>query len=240
MGATTLTLIGCAFGLIALLVALSQLHPTAIRREPWAPPPPWTPWSASEGNGSPGDAPPRTPELTIEEIWAFRPEIIRWVLRRRVPVCDVEDVAQVIIEGAWRSRRRWAPHRCPLYVWLFVIMRNHVNTYLERACVRYETPVPDQLGGLDALDDPEAAVEQKEFCERALAILDRLPAHLAAVWLQYEVQETPASVIAEELGTPLSTVWGQLGRARGIIAREVARENAREATARARRRGRSE
>jgi RNA polymerase sigma-70 factor (ECF subfamily) len=236
MAPPTLMLAGLGLALAFWLVAWRAWHLClAHTGAPWV-----EPWSASEGDGSPGGGPPPEPELTIAEIWAFRPEIIRWVLRRGVPVCDVEDVAQVIIDGAWRARRRWNPHRCPLYVWLFVITRNHVNTYLERACVRYETPVPDPLGGLDVPDDPEAAVEQKEFCKRALAILDRLPEHLAAVWLQYEVEETPASVIAEELGTPLSTVWGQLVQARGIIAREVARENAREATAMTRRRGRPE
>ncbi len=47
MDATTLTLIGCAFGLIALLIALSQLYPAAIGRKPGVSPPPWAPWSAS-------------------------------------------------------------------------------------------------------------------------------------------------------------------------------------------------
>ena len=240
MGATTLTLIGCAFGLVALLVAWSQLYPTAIRREPWGPPPPWTPWSASEGTGSPGGAPPRAPELTIARLWTFRPEIIRWVQRRGVPVREAEDLAQTILEGAWRSRRKWDRENCALHCWLYVIMRNHVNTYLHRAHVRYETPVADPRAGYLAPDNPEAAVEQKELCKRALAILDRLPQHLAEVWLHYEIQETPAQVIAEELGRPLSTVWAQLAQVRGMIAREVAREDAREARAMTRRRGRPE
>ena len=83
-------------------------------------------------------------------------------------------------------------------------------------------------------------MEQKELCKRAPAILDRLPQHLAEVWLHYEIQETPAHVIAKELGRPLSTVWAQLVQARDMIAREVARENAREARAMTRRRGRPE
>lgn len=203
--------------------------------EPWI-----AAWSASEGNGSPGGAPPRAPELTIAQLWAFRLEIIRWVRRRGVPASEAEDLAQTILEGAWRSRRKWDRENCALHCWLYVIMRNHVNTYHHRAHVRYETLVADPRAGRRAPDDPEAAVEQKELCKRALAILDRLPQHLAEVWLHYEIQETPAHVIAEELGRPLSTVWDQLAQVRGMIAREVARENAREARAMTRRRGRPE
>ena len=238
MAPTTLILVGLAFALLAALAALRAerfFGERAIDDVPWGPS-----WCASEGNGSPG-APPRrraADDPMIAEIWAFRPAIIRWVLRRGVRASEAEDVAQAILESAWKSRRRWDPKACSLHWWLYVITHNHVHTYRNRASMRHGTPVADPPGRAVGREDPEVALEQKELCERALGILDRMPPHLAAVWLQYEVQQVPANVIAKELGTPLSTVWAQLGQARGIIAHEVARENAREAWAMTRRRER--
>jgi RNA polymerase sigma-70 factor (ECF subfamily) len=239
MAPTTLILVGIAFALLATLAARRAerfFDARATDGAPWGPS-----WCASEGNGSPGGPHRRAADdPTIAAIWAFRPAIIRWVIRRGVPAREAEDLAQTIIESAWRSRRRWDPESCSLHWWLYVIMCNHAHTYRNRASRRRETPVADPPGRAVRREDPEAALEQKELCERTLATLDRMPPHLAAVWLHYEVEQVPASVNAEELGTPLSTVWGQLGRARGIIARDVARENVREARAMTPRRGRSE
>ena len=192
------------------------------------PPDPWIPaWAASEGNGS---APPPGPlrraadDPTITALWAFRPSILRWVLRRGVPDSDAEDLVQTILASAWRSRRRWDPESCSLHCWLYVIMRHHVHTYQNSAYMRHETPVADPPGRAIARKDPAAAADEKQGCKRALGILGRLPPRLAVLFTRYEVEGEPMWEVAAALGLPLSTAWGQLQQARAIITAEVARE----------------
>ena len=231
-------LIGLFVAAVALalfwITAYWQIE-SATGREPHSLWSPWASgaWCASEGNGSPGD-PPRAPELTIAELWAFRPVIVRWVVKRGVPESDVEDVVQNIMEGAWNSRHRWDPNdpRCgALSTWLFIIMRNHVNTYQNRAYMRRETTSADPFGlaGLDVPLDPAEAAELRQSSLRAVEILKRIPAHLAVLFTKYEIERAPMPEVAAELGLPMGTAWGQLGQARAMIAREVAREDAIEA-----------
>ena len=233
MAPSALSLVGLTFALLALAILFS-FHARRAARVDGASALPW--WCASEGNGSPGgpsrhraaDDPP------IAAIWAFRPAIIRWVLKRGVPEREAEDLAQTIIENAWRSRRHWDPALCSLHCWLYVITRNHVHTYHARADVRNETFVEDPREEL-APDDLEAAAGMRQGGERALAILERIPDHLAAVWTMYTIEDEPMAAIAAELGIPLSTAWGWREQARAMLKREVARIDAIEAHWRARR-----
>ena len=213
----------------------------ATGREPrslWSP---WAsgPWSASEGNGSPGGSPRQraADDPTVAAIWAFRPAILRWVLKRDVPKSEAEDLAQIILENAWKSRRRWDPESCTLHCWLYVIMRNHVHTYQHRGHVRYETLVADPRGRAVAQEDPAAAAEAWQYCQRALTILGRMPPALLTLFTRYEIEDEPMFEVAAALGLPLSTAWAQLQQARGMIAREVAREAAIDARRRPSRRG---
>ena len=189
------------------------------------------PWCASEGDGSPGGSRRRraADDIDIAAIWAFRPEIIRWVFKRGVPDREAEDLAQTIIESAWRSRRRWNPESCSLHCWLYVIMRNHVHTYRHSGRVRYETSVADPLGRALAREDPAAVAEAKQSYKRAVAIRDRIPPRLVDLFTRYEIDGEPMGDVAAALGLPLSTARGQLQQARAMIAREVAREDALEA-----------
>lgn len=188
----------------------------------------WTsPWCASEGGDADRD-PPRGPELTIKEIWALRPEITLWVLRRGVPERDAEDVVQTVIEAAWNARRRWDPRGGALSTWLFIVTRNQVHSYLGRAQIRHETPTADPLAGVASPDDPEAAAELRQSGARALEILDRLPSHLAVLFAHHEVDGEGMKEIAAELGIPISTAWSQIQQARAAVAVELAREAARQ------------
>lgn len=245
MGATTLTLIGCAFGLIALLVALSQLHPTAIGREPWELPPPWAPWSATTGSGSgsahesrrkPAPADP-TPPLMIHDIMARRPTILRWLRERGIRPADLEDVAEAVIEGAWNSRASWRPERCRLDTFLWAVARNHANNHRRKAYTRRVVLVdPTADPGIAASpftdETPERALHRAELVRRAWAILARIPPRLADVWTRYEIDGEQVRGIADETGIPFWTVWGRIQLARVHVAREVAREQALETRAR--------
>ena len=257
MAAPLVTWIGFALAACAIAVFLLALQlrasPAGLSRErPWvfavfllalqlrAPPAelshegPWIAWSASDGNGSPGGPQP-PPELTIQEIMAYRSEILVWVVMRGVPDRDAEDVVQNVIKGAWESRRRFDPRGGAFSTWLYILTRNHANNYHQRAHIRNETPSADPLERIEAPNDPEAATSMRQQGARAREILDRIPGHLAALFTRYEIEGDPMPEIAAELGIPLTTAWGQLTQARVAVARAVALEDAIEARQRRRR-----
>lgn len=214
------------FGLVVVLAFAALLH-TARQLRAWVFLPgqaddPWIPtWAASEGGGS-ADPPPG---LTSAKLMELRPSIRRWVMMHGVAERDVEDVVQTVMEAAWKSRRTWTP-KGALSTWVFAITRNHVVVHLRRAHMRREVLVPDPLEGVGATYDPEALEELRREALGALAILERLPAHLAALFTRHEIEGDPMPEIAAELGIPLSTAWGQLGQARRAVAREVTRARA--------------
>jgi DNA-directed RNA polymerase specialized sigma24 family protein len=158
---------------------------------------------------------------------------------RGVPDCDVPDVAGRIIEVAWKSRATYDPRRGALDTWLYSIVRRHAAVYLNKVHAREEVAWAIPSRERIAQGDPETAVERAELHQRAMAILARSPAHLAAVFVAVVVEETCAKRYAAAAGLPFGTVWSWLRQARHFIAREIRRENAIEAHALARRRRRA-
>ena len=239
MDATTLTLIGCAFGLIALVIAWSQLHPAASCVEPgWLRPP----WSASTGSGSSNSAAPklnpRPRLLTVEHIEGRRAKIVRWLRRFGVPSTEEEDLVQRVVGEAWRARDTYRPDLAEVDTWLYSVTRNWASNYVNSAWAR-RIELQDLNDGSSAIvvadATPETALEHAELVQIAWTILARLPPRLAEIWTRYEVDGEEARDIAVALGIPLSTIWGRLQQARDRITREVEREGAIEAHAARRR-----
>ena len=222
MDPALLALFGAFIGLaFAVLIQARARAWVILPGETWADDPRIPVWSASEGGGSGG--PP--PELTIAEIWLFRPAILRWVRRRGVPKDAAEDVAQLVIDGAFRNRHSW-DRSCALSTWLWTISRNQSNNWLRRAHVRREILASEPLD-IEAPGDPESALDLRRKTAEASAILGCLPDHLRLLFTRYELEGADMRALAIELGWPQSTAWERLTQARALIAREVLRWRAR-------------
>lgn len=226
-----LGLVGLAFALFAIVLAWRE-YGLCVG---WAgSPDPWVPtWSASTGHGSDGSrAPeldPRPSPLTVQDIEARRGKILRWVRRFGVPESEAPNVAQRVIMEAWRARESYRPDDAEIDSWLFALSRNWSGNYLRSGWSR-RVDLQDMSGAVLAAEGtPEQDVMRAERVPIARAILARLPPRLASVWTRYDVEGEPMRDVAAELGITLFTSWGQLRRARAMVAREVARHDAIEA-----------
>ena len=203
---------------------------------------PWGPWCASVGSGAPGgrsaraEPNPRPHPVTASDIMCRRALILRWLRKHGVPDSDASDVAGAVIDGAWKARDTYDPDRAAFDSWLYSIAYRLATVYQRSARVRYER-ILDISNRVDLTGmDPETAAERAKLYQRALAILTRLPPHVAATFIGCHVDYTGTRQYAAAAGLPLGTVWCWLRQARHIIARELRREDALDAHALARRR----
>ena len=237
-------LIGIVFALVTLLAAWLMWHARADRApsclvasplESWA-----HSWSASTGSGAePHKRRARPNRLTIEDIEASRGRILQWLRRFGVPESEQADVAQRVISEAWRCRETYKPGMARLDTWLYSITHHWASNFMGSVwATRVDLQDMNRGNFAAAGGTPEEILERSELYLRALAILERIPPHLLAIWERYELDGEAASAIAIDIGIPLSTFWSQLQVARARVTREVAREEALEAHALAlRRRG---
>ena len=207
--------------------------------QPWLPP-----WQASVGSGAPGGRSakakrnPYPNPVTAADIMARRQLILLWIRERSIPESDAPEVAAAVIDGAWKARDRYDPTRAEFDSWLYAITFRQACTYLRSARVRRERLVDiSNRIDLESLD-PEEAAERAQLYRRALEILTRLPAHIAAAFIGCHVDFSCTREYAEAAGLPVGTVWSWLRRARTLIACELRREEAIDAHALAFRRRR--
>ena len=125
------------------------------------------------------------------------------------PTPELEDLTQAALEQLVKSAGRFEG-RAQLSTFTYRICAhvalNHWRSW-KRWLRRFERPSPDEVAGLDRADDRAAAPErlvEAERSRRLYAALDRLS----------DLEEVPASRVAEILDCPEPTVRSRLRKAR--------------------------
>lgn len=233
MASPQLALFGFALILafLAMFWIAGHLRPGALRtdgsriEDPWFSPS----WSAStgSGNGNGADDPQRPSVVTIKHLADRRTTILRWLRKMGVPESEVEDVAQNIIQSAWRTSPGYDPTRAKLDTWLHRITFHHAEGFHKSAYAQHSVPFNPHEGPwqhLHADGNPEAAAAESEARDQILDILDRLPVHQAvAVFISdYHGEDTPE--IAKAWGKNKSTVYSWISQGRAAIEKELRRD----------------
>jgi RNA polymerase sigma-70 factor, ECF subfamily len=178
---------------------------------------------ATEETIAAGRAAHDTPARTIPIAWPEVAVLVRRQMRSLVGVRSVrelDDLTQTALERICRSAERFegrAQFATYTYRTCARVAINHWRWYrrflrsFERATESTPEPVAEEA------DAVEQALERERLLrlERAL---DRLSANKRAVLVLCELEELPASRVAEILGCPEATVRSRLQRARVDLA----------------------
>jgi len=111
--------------------------------------------------------------------------------------------------------------RRPFTSWLYTLHRNGCRDHLRRPWVKREqTPGDPVLQGLQGAgpEDPERALEQREFRERILAASEHLSETQREIFLRVDLEQGDQREVAEALGIRFGTLRTTLHFARKRIA----------------------
>ncbi|WP_245884875.1 RNA polymerase sigma factor [Glaciihabitans tibetensis] len=131
---------------------------------------------------------------------------------------EADDVVQDVFIQAWGQFDRLHDPRA-VRSWL---MRMVSNRSIERIRKRKDhVSVDDWDAPTKATESPEHVVEVRMQLGALSAVVDRLPEMQRQCWALKEIGGVPYADIAEQLDIPISTVRGQLARARRTIIQEM-------------------
>jgi RNA polymerase sigma-70 factor (ECF subfamily) len=157
-----------------------------------------------------------TPSLSFEdELTGLLPRLRRFAHGLSRNSADADDLTQMTIERALRSKTQWQPGS-RLDSWLYKIMRNlWIDTI--RARGRKETleaPV-DEAETLG--HDPRAGIEASIDLQRVMAAMDQLPSEQREVIALILIEGFGYREAAELLDLPIGTVSSRLVRGRTAL-----------------------
>jgi RNA polymerase sigma-70 factor (ECF subfamily) len=162
-----------------------------------------------------------------DDAWAmfdalYRGVVFGWIRRQGLQEHDAEDLTQeVLMKLLFRELPRFIydPNRGKFRSWLKTVV-----TRATQDVQRRQQPVT--IGGsafwgvLANLESPHATDELSDqiepLCQTALAVVDRVRAHLEeTTWqsfYQWQILERPAAEVARELGLTVGAVWKNAAR----------------------------
>jgi RNA polymerase sigma-70 factor (ECF subfamily) len=146
-----------------------------------------------------------------------------WNTLRRlgVPASDIEDVTHEVFIQVHHHLDQYDPAR-PVRPWLFAFAFRLASNSRRRAYRRRET-----YADVDAAEHPGVAPDEQVAIEErqrlVIAALQAVPAERRAVFVLYELDETPIAEVAAVLGIPVNTAYSRLRAARAEFATAVQR-----------------
>lgn len=149
------------------------------------------------------------------------PALYRYARRMLDDRQDTEDCVQEAFAAAWTALPQFEG-RSSLRTWLFSIAAHKVRS-LQRRRARGLEPLafsPDDQAD-DRAVDPQASTEHADLLRALNAALRELPTGPRSAWLLREVEGLRYEEIAQISGTTVSTVRGQLQRARAQLTRRM-------------------
>src|SRR4051794_28892205 len=149
------------------------------------------------------------------------PALFRYARRMIDDPSDTEDCVQEAFASAWTSLSHFEG-RSALRTWLFAITAHKVRSLQRR---RSRTALPLPFAAEDEVDpravDPGRSAEDADLLGALNAALRELPPGPRSTWLLREVEGLTYEQIAEVSGTTVSTVRGQLHRARAYLVQRM-------------------
>ena len=155
------------------------------------------------------------PQSFEDELSALLPRLRRFAHGLSRNPADADDLTQLTLERALRSRAQWQPGT-NLDRWLYKIMRNlWIDTVRVRARKeRFEAP-PEEADTLG--HDPRPAIEASVDLKRVMAAMERLPDEQREVVALILIEGFGYREAAELLGLPIGTVSSRLVRGRTAL-----------------------
>lgn len=154
-----------------------------------------------------------------DELAALLPRLRRFAhaLSRNSP--DADDLTQMTIERALRSRAQWQ-QGTRLDSWAYKIMRNlWIDTARSRSRKeKFEAP-PEEAES--AGEDPTGAMEASVDLKRVMAAMQRLPEEQREVVALILIEGFGYRETSEMLGLPIGTVSSRLVRGRTALLEMV-------------------
>lgn len=150
-----------------------------------------------------------------DELAALLPRLRRFAHSLSRNAADADDLAQMTVERALRSRAQWQPGT-RLDSWLYTIMRNAwIDTVRGRSRrQRSEAPAAEaQSVG----HDPRGAIHASIELKRLMAAMQRLPPEQREVVALILIEGFGYREAAEILGLPIGTVSSRLVRGRTAL-----------------------
>ena len=157
-----------------------------------------------------------TPSVSFEdELTGLLPRLRRFAHGLSRNSADADDLTQMTIERALRSKAQWQPGS-RLDSWLYTIMRNlWIDTVRSRGRKdKLEAP-PDEAEMLG--HDPRTGIEASIDLQRVMIAMDQLPGEQREVIALILIEGFGYREAAELLDLPIGTVSSRLVRGRTAL-----------------------
>lgn len=154
-------------------------------------------------------------QLFEDELTQLLPRLRRFAHALSRNAADADDLAQMTVERALRSRGQWQPGT-RLDSWAYRIMRNlWIDTVRSRGRrERFEAP-PEEAERVG--EDPRDAMDSSLELQRAMAAMQRLPDEQREVVALILIEGFGYREAAEMLELPIGTVSSRLVRGRTAL-----------------------
>ncbi len=135
---------------------------------------------------------------------------------------DLEDLAHDTFVKVFENLHRYDEAR-PARPWLFAFAFRLASDYRRLARHRTELGADPETMTAAAAPSAEDMAVQRQGARLAEAALLEIPLDQRAVFVLYELDETPMKTIAETLEIPVNTAYSRLRLAREAFAKAAAR-----------------
>lgn len=150
-----------------------------------------------------------------QELSALLPRLRRFAHGLSRDPGDADDLTQLTVERALRSREQWVPGT-RLDSWTYRIMRNlWIDTARSRSRKQKFEAAPEEAETIG--QDPRAAIEASLDLQRVMAAMERLPDEQREVVALILIEGFGYREAAEMLQLPIGTVSSRLVRGRTAL-----------------------
>jgi RNA polymerase sigma-70 factor (ECF subfamily) len=164
---------------------------------------------------------PRSPELEVIVLFdQYRAPVLRYLISRRIPLSDAEEIVQEVFVALFRHLRA-AKSRSNLPGWIFTVAHNMALKF-RISGKRRSHLFEDAPGMLDraesSLDNPEQQLTAKQYRIRLMSVVQALPEQDRSC-LALRAEGFRYREIARMLGISLGSVANSLTRALARLSR---------------------
>ena len=154
-----------------------------------------------------------------DELVALLPRLRRFAYALARSPGDADDLAQLTVERAIRSKEQWQPGT-RLDSWLYRIMRNlWIDTVRARSRKEKVEAPPEEAESIG--EDPRNGIEASIDLQRVMAAMQRLPEEQREVVALILIEGFGYREAAEMLDLPIGTVSSRLVRGRAALLQLV-------------------